>query len=89
MSVLRNVYHLDHANGTVTTLEGSNVKMERSLADWCGLSWAGTLTAHKCVLVKSAVTNTNYGGAISPCRNRQLCAGDVSAFRCEFGRDSN
>ena len=64
MSVLRNVYHLDHANGTVTTLEGSNVKMERSLADWCGLSWAGTLTAHKCVLVKSAVTNTNYGGAM-------------------------
>lgn len=66
MSVLGNVYHLDHANGTVTTLEGSNVKMERALAGWCGLSWADTPTAHKCVLVKSSVTNTNYGGAISP-----------------------
>ncbi len=66
MSVLGNVYHLDHANGTVTALEGNGVKMERALAGWCGLSWADTPTAHKCVLVKSAVTNTNYGGAISP-----------------------
>lgn len=66
MSVLGNVYHLDHLNGALTILDGSNIKMERALAGWCGLSWAGTLTAHKCALVKSAVTNTNYGGAVSP-----------------------
>lgn len=66
MSVLGNVYHLDHVNGTVTTLEGRNVKIERSLSGWCGLSWIGTNVAHKCVLVKSAVPNTNYGGAVSP-----------------------
>ena len=66
MSVLGNVYHLDHLNGALTILDGSNIKMERALAGWCGLSWAGTLTAHKCALVKTAVTNTNYGGAVSP-----------------------
>lgn len=66
MSVLGNIYHLDHVNGAVTTLEGYNVKIERSLSGWCGLSWIGTNTAHKCILIKSAVPNTNYGGAISP-----------------------
>lgn len=65
MPGLGNVHHLDHTNGTVTTLEGSNVKMECSLAGWCGLSWAASATAHKCVLVKSAVTNANDGGALS------------------------
>lgn len=67
ISVLGNVYHLDHVNGsTITVLDGSNIKQEHVLTGWCGLSWAGTLTAHKCILIKPAVTNTNYGGAFSP-----------------------
>lgn len=66
LSVLGNVYHLDHTNGTVTTLEGSNVKMESVLAGWCGVSWVGTSTAHKCLLIKAEQTNSNYCGAWSP-----------------------
>lgn len=66
LSVLGNVYHLDHVNGTITTLEGSNVKMESVLAGWCGVSWVGTSTAHKCLLIKAEQTNSNYCGAWSP-----------------------
>lgn len=66
MSVLENVYHLDHVTGAVTTLDGSNVKVERILAGWCGLSWVGTSAGHKCILVKTVQTNSNYCGAWSP-----------------------
>lgn len=66
MEVLGNVYHLDHLNGTLTALDGSNVKVEHTLAGWCGLSWLGTSTAHKCILVKAGQPNSNYCGAWSP-----------------------
>lgn len=66
MSVLGNVYHLDLTGSSIITLEGSNVKIERALAGWCALSWVGTSTNHKCILVAPEQTNSNYCGAWSP-----------------------
>lgn len=66
MDVLGNVYHIDYINNSrLVVLAGGNVETCYSLTGWCGLRWAGT-DDHKCVLMQAQISNSNYGGAVSP-----------------------
>lgn len=66
MDILGNVYHIDHINNSkVTLLAGDNVEIRNALTGWCALVWSGA-SVHKCVLVQAQISNSNYGGAVSP-----------------------